>query len=48
MNLRSATNLEVSSARDENGNLLIYSCNILNRWENCFSQLFKYTRGYCC
>jgi hypothetical protein len=31
--------VELTLVNDENGDLLAGSHNILNRWENCFSQL---------
>jgi hypothetical protein len=37
MNLRRVTNLENNLVKDENGDLLADSHNILNRWKNYFS-----------
>jgi hypothetical protein len=31
--------------KDENGDLLVASHNILNRWKNCFSQLLNVHNG---
>jgi hypothetical protein len=39
MNLRGATNLEITSAKVENGDLLADYHNILNQWKNYFQLL---------
>jgi hypothetical protein len=41
MNLRGATNLEVTLVKDENGDLLADSHNIVNRWKSYFSHLLN-------
>jgi hypothetical protein len=42
MNLRGATNLEVTYLMmDENGDLIADSHNILNMWQNYFTQLLN-------
>jgi hypothetical protein len=41
MNSRGATNLEINLVKDENGDLLEDSHNILNRRKNDFSQLLN-------
>jgi hypothetical protein len=41
MNFRRSTNREFNSEKNENGDLLADSHNILNRWKNYFSQLLN-------
>jgi hypothetical protein len=40
MNLRGATNQEIT-VKDENGDVLVDSDNIFNRWKNYFPQLLN-------
>jgi hypothetical protein len=44
MALRGFTNLEVNLVKDENGDLLVDSHNILNRWKNPVTQLLNVHR----
>jgi hypothetical protein len=42
MNLRRVTNQKINLIKDENGDLPVYSHNILNRWKTDFVSYCKY------